>query len=251
VAHGSWGGRLPLVNYIASQAFFMAARWRMFSKRVHNRQRRSVVVLDNGAEARTELRRFLDAGYDKLNVGGGPKNLSGFVNIDFARFPQVERQVVANILDLSFIESERVAQVHSNHVLEHLSRAEIESQLREYHRILKPEGVLSIRCPNALGVAYGFWFEPVLESDSDEFIRLGFPSDESLADPADKWAHRDLYATLHWFYGDPGNIENQHLTLVTPTLIRKLLADAGFEIIKSAEPEALNIVVVARKTLAD
>ena len=52
---------------------------------------------------------------------------------------------------------------------------------------------------------------------------------------------------MHWFFGDAGNIENQHLTLVTPTKVRKALEKAGFEILRTADPEALNIVVVARR----
>lgn len=247
MAFGRWGGRLPLVNFVATNALFGAARWRTLSRRFRNRLRKRPVAMTTPPGAAAELRAWLDRGYERLNVGGGPKNLAGFVNIDFARFPVVERQVVANILDLSFVPSESVAQIHSNHVIEHLTEEQIVAQLREYHRILRAGGLLTLRCPNALGVAYGFWFEPVLESDRDEFIRLGFPADENLADPADRWAHKDLFGTLHWFYGDAGNIENEHLTRITPTKIAGLLNDAGFTIVKSAEPEALNIVVIAHR----
>jgi SAM-dependent methyltransferase len=246
LSHGRWGGRFPLVNFLATNVLFAAARWRTVTRRCRNALRKGVVVTATHPGAAAALQAWLDQRYDRLNVGGGPKNLAGFINIDFVRHPGVQRQVVANILDLGFIPTGAVAHVHSNHVIEHLTEEQIEAQLREYRRILRPSGLLTLRCPNALGVAYGFWFEPILEGERDEFIRLGFPADEDLSASADRWAHKDLFATLHWFFGDVGNVENQHLTIVTPTKIRKALENAGFEILKAADPEALNIVIVAR-----
>ena len=247
MSFGTWGGQIPVVNFIATRGVFAAMRWRFAVQRFRNRLRRHSVTMKNGPEVAAQLAAFLADGYDRLNVGGGPKNLRGFVNIDFVRYPQAQRQIVANVLDLHFIDSETIAQVHTNHVVEHLTEEQIEAQLREYHRILKPGGLLTLRCPNALGAAYGFWFDPILEDDPGEFVRLGFPSDETLAEPADRWGHKDLYATMHWFFGDVGNIENQHLTQITPTKIRRLVEGAGFDVVKSAVPEALNIVLVAVK----
>ncbi|MGB5158937.1 MAG: hypothetical protein WBN77_16040 [Desulfobacterales bacterium] len=153
----------------------------------------------------------------------------------------------ANILDLAFIPDECISHVHSNHVIEHLKNEEIINQISEWDRILKREGLLTIRCPNTLGAAYGFWFEPILESQKAEFTRLGFPADEDFGNPADKWGHKDFFGLIHWFYGDAGNISNQHLSRLTPSVLHKLLVDKGFSVLKMSEPEALNIVIVARK----
>jgi SAM-dependent methyltransferase len=200
------------------------------------------------ANSADELRQWMASGYCKLNVGGGPKNLEGFVNIDFVRHPSVRRGIRANILDLSFVPDVSMTHIHSNHVLEHLTEEEIRHQLLEYRRILRRDGLFTLRCPNALGGAYGFWFPPVIESEREEFQRLGFPSDEDLANPDDAWIHRDFYGVLHWFFGDMGNVENQHLTLLTPTKVQRLLREAGLTILKTAEPEAVNIVIVARNS---
>ena len=181
---------MPLVNLLATNALFAALRWRLATRRLRNKLRKRSVAASSPPDAAAQLQRWLAAGYDRLNIGGGLKNLAGFVNIDFVHCPGVDRQVVANILDLDFVPSGAVAQVHSNHVLEHLTEEQIEAQLRQYRRMLRPGGLLTIRCPNALGVAYGFWFEPVLEGDREEFIRLGFPPDENLSSAADKWGHR-------------------------------------------------------------
>jgi hypothetical protein len=155
--------------------------------------------------------------------------------------------VVANILDLSFVPDACVSQVHTNHVVEHLTGEELRIQLRQWHRILKPSGRVTLRCPNALGGAYGFWFEPVIETGKADFVALGFPQDEDFGNPKDRWVHKDLFGLVHWFYGDVGNIENQHLSILTPKNLMSLLTEAHFELLKVAESEAMNIVIVAQK----
>jgi SAM-dependent methyltransferase len=219
-------------------------RFRNRLKRIFSPEK---AVLQNTPFTRQDFKKWLDQGYDKLNIGGGPKNLQGFVNIDFVKYPDAQRQVVANILDLAFIPDACVSHVHSNHLIEHLTNADLVKQIREWRRILKREGLLTVRCPSALGAAYGFWFEPVIESGRDEFVELGFPADENFGNPEDQWVHKDFFGLVHWFYGDPGNIVNQHLNQVTPSLLHDLLVAQGFNVLKMTEPEAINIVVVARK----
>jgi SAM-dependent methyltransferase len=191
------------------------------------------------------MRRWLAAGYTKINVGGGEKNLEGYLNIDFVPHGGVTRELVANILDLSFIPDHSLTQVHSNHVLEHLSWEQLGNHLSDCRRILRPGGILSLRCPNALGVSYAFFFEPILETDREVFIEIGFPSDETFGSLDDTWGHKDVHGFLHWIYGDLGNPENQHLVRLTPTVIAGLLAYHGFALKKLSVPEAINIVAVA------
>ena len=161
--------------------------------------------------------------------------------------PGAEREVCANILDLSFVPTGCAAQIHSNHVIEHLTGEQIGSQLSEYFRILRPGGLLTLRCPNALAVVYAFLFTPVHESDREAFLRLGYPADEDFGDPRDGWMHKDFYGMLHWLYGDVGNIENQHLSRLTPSSLRQLVVTAGFKILLTSAPEAINLVVAAQK----
>jgi SAM-dependent methyltransferase len=203
--------------------------------------------LSNDIKTADELRKWLARGYDRLNVGGGHKVLEGFINIDFAAHKNAQRAVIANILDLSFVPNESISHIHSNHVMEHLTDVQLAQQFREYHRILKKDGCISVRCPNALGAAYGFWFQPILESEKEEFVALGFPDDEDFGRQEDTWMHKDLFGLLHWFYGDVGNIQNEHLSIITPTKIKTNLVNAGFVIKKMTQPEAINIVLVANK----
>lgn len=251
MAYGFWGSRVPIGNYVFSKIVFIAVRWRIFSRQLKNGLKRLLrpkpACLINTTLTAQTMKNWLESGYEKLNIGGGPKNLDGFLNIDFVAHPNVEREVVANILDLSFVPTNSILQVHSNHVLEHLTDKQLVEQLKEYHRILKSGGLLSVRCPNALGMAYGFWFEPILEKDREAFVAIGFPKEENFGDPADKWVHKDLYGLCHCFWGDVGNMENQHLNIITPSYIRERIESAGFQILKMTKPEALSIVIVGRK----
>ena len=251
MAYGWWGGRLPLVNLVCSHLIFLAVRWRVATRFCLNRFRtrlfRRPVRLTNDGEAVKTLTGWLDRGYDRLNLGGGRKNLSGFVNLDFIRHPSAEREVVANIMDLSFVPSESVSQIHTNHVVEHFTEPELRLQLIEWRRILKNDGIVSLRCPNILGACLGFWFDPILERDRDSFLALGFPEDEAFAESDGGWVHKDIFGLAHFFYGDVGNIENEHRIIITPTRITRLLEAAGFKILRISEPEAINIVLVARK----
>ena len=255
MANGQWGSRFPIGNLLCSKFIFAAVRLRIATRRLRNMLKRFLLSdseqLVNHSSTADVLKQWLERGYNKLNIGGGRKNLAGFINIDFVFFAEVERQVIANILGLSFIPDACVSQIHTNHVVEHLTQEQFENQLKQYYRILKDGGLLSIRCPNALGVSYGFWFEPVLEQERNEFIACGFPADETFGDPADKWMHKDLFGLLHWYYGDMGNIQNQHLNIIMPTKIKASVEDAGFNILKMSNPEAINIVVVARKAVME
>lgn len=242
-------------NFLCSKFIFTALHYRIATLRLKNSLKRILRPnkehLVNDTSTALALMRWLEEGYDKLNIGGGRKNLAGFINIDFVPSAGVERQVVANILDLSFVPSGCASQIHTNHVLEHLTQEQLARQIQEYHRILKGNELLTIRCPNALGVSYGFWFGLVLEQKREDFVRLGFPADEDFGNPADRWVEKDFFGLLHWFYGDIGNIRNQHLNIITPSKIEATVAEVGFNILKTTDPEAANIVIVAGKGIVE
>ncbi len=251
MSYGRWGSRVPLGNLFFTWVIRLGVRWRISSQRLANRLRailgRRPLVVVNSSSLTVELRHWLDAGFNRLNIGGGPKNLTGFINLDFVAHPKVAREVRANILDLSFVPTACATQIHSNHVIEHLSQQQIRAQLNDYFRILRPGGLLTLRCPNSLGVVYALFFDPVCESDREEFLAIGYPVDEDFGNPADTWLHKDFYGVLHWLYGDAGNIENEHLSQLTPTRLAQLVSAIGFDILRVSEPEAINLVLVARK----
>lgn len=240
-------GKNAFLNMLVSRAIFAALRYRRWSLQREFAKRKPISLVAEQAESKAELQRFLQAGFTKLNIGGGEKNLSGFINIDFVRHHQVARQVVANFLNLSFIPDEAVTHVHSCHALEHINQQQLVAQIQEYWRILKPNGLLSIRCPNALGVAYGFFFGQVKEEEQEEFVRLGYPPDEDFYNPSDGWYFQDLWGLYHWWYGYTGSVVNEHFNLITPSNIIQLLKQTGFKIQKITNPETSNIILLANK----
>lgn len=242
-----FGGRFPILNACISMLIFwgLAHRRAQLLKRNLRNAAHANVVTKNEERVKTEFSKFLGQGFDKINVGGGNKNLEGFLNIDFLPHPGVKFELIANILDLSFIPDLSIFHIHSNHVVEHITQAEFELQLREYRRILFPKGIITIRCPNVLGVSYGFFHGMEAESEYTEFLSLGYPKEEEFYNPMDEWYCRDLYAFFHWVWGDVGNIANQHPNQFTPTKMKNSLESAGFRILKMTEPETSNLVLVA------
>ncbi len=244
---GNYFGDQKFLNRSISKLVFWGLEYR---RRQLIRKHRNVVKavqLRNTGQSRIDFQCFLDQGFTRINIGGGRKNLEGFVNIDFIKHPEARREVIANILDLSFIPDASLNHIHSNHLVEHLTQEQLEDQLVQYWRTLKADGIISIRCPNALGVTYGFFFGAVAEKNHGEFIELGFPEDEDFYLEHDGWYYQDLWALYHWLHAYTGNMENQHLNLLTPTKLKVAVAEAGFSILKTANPEASNLVIMAKK----
>lgn len=245
-----FGSRLPVSNYIltnlAMLGFFGRLKYVKFRNKLKSKSINKTVKLVNDESTKSEFQSFLDSGIKKVNIGGGQYNLEGYVNIDFADFPNVKHGLVANILDLSFIPDNSLSHIYSNQVMEHLTEEQLLEQFRHYRRVLKSGGVLSFRTPNALGVCYGFWFGMTPEQEREAFVELGYPADAFFFDERDGWYHKDLYALVHWLYADAGNIKNQHLTIFTPTKVNDYLVQSGFEVIKMTKPETTNIIVCAK-----
>jgi predicted SAM-dependent methyltransferase len=82
----------------------------------------------------------------KLHLGCGKRHIPGFVHIDAVDYPHVDH--VATIDNLSFIQDASVDLIYNCHVLEHFKRREVGRVLKEWHRVLKPGGILRISVPD-------------------------------------------------------------------------------------------------------
>ncbi|MEO1766440.1 class I SAM-dependent methyltransferase [Thiobacter aerophilum] len=82
----------------------------------------------------------------KLHLGCGKRHIPGFVHIDAIDYPHVDH--VATIDNLSFIADNSVDLIYNCHVLEHFKRRDVGRVLREWHRVLKPGGMLRISVPD-------------------------------------------------------------------------------------------------------
>ena len=81
-----------------------------------------------------------------LHLGSGSKRLPGLFNIDSNA--QCNPDLVATIDDLSAFEDNTVESIYACHVLEHAHRGAVQGILEEWHRALRPGGVLRVAVPD-------------------------------------------------------------------------------------------------------
>jgi SAM-dependent methyltransferase len=67
--------------------------------------------------------------------------------------PAVQPDIVGTTTDMSMVASESVDAVFSSHNIEHLCAHEVPLALREFIRVLKPDGFAVITCPDLRSVA--------------------------------------------------------------------------------------------------
>jgi SAM-dependent methyltransferase len=94
-----------------------------------------------------------------LHVGCGPKRkdrtTTAFAQWNELRFDIdeiVEPDLVGTMTDMSSVASESVDAVFSSHNIEHLYPHEVPLALREFLRVLKPNGIAVITCPDLQSV---------------------------------------------------------------------------------------------------
>ena len=92
----------------------------------------------------------------KLHVGCGSRYLPTYVHVDVQEYDHVD--VVVSMLRLNEVfDSESVDEIYACHVLEHVSRHDVEQVLQNFKAILKPNGVLRIAVPDVEQVAKLYW----------------------------------------------------------------------------------------------
>lgn len=82
----------------------------------------------------------------KLHLGCGKNYIPGFIHIDLADFPHIDYK--NDIGDLSMFDDNSVDLIYSSHSLEYFDREEAKEVLKEWYRVLKPEGKLRLAVPD-------------------------------------------------------------------------------------------------------
>lgn len=81
----------------------------------------------------------------RLNLGCGKDIKEGWMNIDlFSEYPIVIKMDIRNIE----LDDNSVDEILASDILEHFSHREVDAILSEWARVLKPNGIIEIRCPN-------------------------------------------------------------------------------------------------------
>jgi predicted SAM-dependent methyltransferase len=84
--------------------------------------------------------------FQKLHLGCGTKQLTGFYHIDILNFEHIDHQ--SDVRQLDFIPNDSAQLIYCSHVLEHFGRWEIPSILSEWQRVLAPGGILRLAVPD-------------------------------------------------------------------------------------------------------
>ncbi len=81
----------------------------------------------------------------RLHIGGQVRS-DGWTVVDVQPGPVVD--IVASCVDLAMIDDASVTEVYASHVLEHLGYNDVPLALAEWHRVLVPDGRVSISVPD-------------------------------------------------------------------------------------------------------
>ncbi|TAJ71679.1 MAG: class I SAM-dependent methyltransferase [Phenylobacterium sp.] len=157
-----------------------------------------------------------------LHVGCGPLRKAdttpGFGAADWNEVrldidPDVKPDIVASTTDMSPVPDASMDGLYSSHNIEHLYPTEVPTALREFARVLKPDGFAVITCPDlqsvAAVVAQGKLLEPLYESSMGPISAIDI-----------LFGHRASLAK--------GNLFMAHRTGFTAQVLWQLLSENGF-----------------------
>jgi SAM-dependent methyltransferase len=140
----------------------------------------------------------------RLHLGCGSVRREGYVNLDKYPTKGADRVMPADRL---YYGDASVDEIYTSHMIEHLSPEELESAVREWKRVLKPGGKITVRCPN---------FEVYLREwlAGDEEYRLG-------------WGRINIF-------GHSGRGEGMwHHIGISPGMLSRIFENHGFCTLKS------------------
>ena len=157
-----------------------------------------------------------------LHVGCGPQyksQIKGFDNenwkeIRFDIDEKVNPDIVGTLLDMSAVETGSVDAIYSSHNIEHVFPHEVPIVLREFHRVLKDDGMVVLRCPDLQSVC-----EAVVD---DKLLQPLYESPAGPISPIDiLYGHRPAIAR--------GNEYMAHKGGFTYSVLNDAFIEAGFK----------------------
>ena len=157
-----------------------------------------------------------------LHVGCGPQyksQIKGFDNenwkeIRFDIDEKVDPDIVGTLLDMSAVETGSVDAIYSSHNIEHVFPHEVPIVLREFHRVLKDDGMVVLVCPDLQSVC-----EAVVD---DKLLQPLYESPAGPISPIDiLYGHRPAIAR--------GNEYMAHKGGFTYSVLNDAFIEAGFK----------------------
>lgn len=158
-----------------------------------------------------------------LNVGGGPGTVGpeyrGWSETSLDINPEVEPDIIADARYMAKVQDKFDA-VFCSHNIEHYEEQDVPKVLRNFQRVLNPDGVVDIRTPD-LGVI-------------KQHLKTRKETDVAYTSPAGPITYYDML-NGHQASIKAGNEYMKHHTMFTKSSLTKALKDAGFRDIKVDE----------------
>lgn len=151
----------------------------------------------------------------KLDIGVGDAPVEGYVHVDIQKIRDVE--IVADARKIP-LEDGSVGELRSSHLIEHFTRNQVPIVLREWHRLLEPNGIIRIIVPDLVKVC-------------GQIVKGDITLEQGML-----WifgGHRDEYDIHHWGY--------------TAEILETLLIDSGFVDFQRVDNKQGWLEVTARK----
>jgi ubiquinone/menaquinone biosynthesis C-methylase UbiE len=178
-----------------------------------------------------------------LHVGCGParkaQTTATFAGDDWVEIrldvdPAVKPDIVGTMTDMSGVPDEAVDAIFSSHNIEHLYPFEVPVALKEFRRVLRPDGYLVITCPDLQSVC-------ALVAQ-DRLLEPAYKSSAGPISPIDiMYGHRPALAA--------GNLFMAHRCGFTQRVLRQVLLESGFGAVADMRRERFfDLWAVAAKT---
>jgi len=158
----------------------------------------------------------------KLNLGAGRNILEGWCNIDIVAGDGID--IVCDVSKGLPFNDNTIERIYSSDVLEHIMYAKVQKTLKEWYRVLKPKGTITIKVPSLSTIAMRYVRHNI---DTKEFVRLIYGGQEE------------------------GEIANAHKSGYDPQYLSWQLEQVGFVVTKIIShpdpPDQNNLIIKGMK----
>jgi predicted SAM-dependent methyltransferase len=141
----------------------------------------------------------------RLNLGCSVEKLEGYTNVDKFGSPDIKHDLMQPLP----YENNKVDEILASHLLEHFDYIDGETVLRDWYRVLKPDGILHIRVPDMLMMCKNY-----LEADEEWRQKWGIKA----------------------FYGGQWNEGEYHHNGFTFDSLVKTVESVGFSLLERQMP---------------
>jgi SAM-dependent methyltransferase len=185
-----------------------------------NRAMRTLLHVGCSSQDKSGLKGFNSDDWDEIRF-----------DIDPSVFPDIE----GTLTDMNAVATGSVDAIYSSHNIEHVFPHEVHGVLLEFYRVLKPEGMVVITCPDLVSVC-----QAVV---NDKLMDTLYESPAGPIAPIDiLYGHRDAVAK--------GKIHMAHKTGFTYSTLYDALFRAGFKCnVGGARPKGFDLWIVSFKQL--